>query len=61
MNAKLSKLIRKYVKVTVQKDYRRLGTKDRPDYVVKQKIKKMNHIERSKFVQEMKLCVVNHE
>jgi len=54
MNAKLSKLISKYVKVIGYKDLRVHGAKDRPDYVMRQKLKKMNWKERAKFTDSMR-------
>jgi hypothetical protein len=61
MRGKLSKLIRKYVDSEMVKDLRKISSQgrgqiisDRPDYVIKQKLKNINWIERSRFIQEMK-------
>lgn len=61
MNEKLSKLIRKYVKLVEPKDLRQNGTVNRPDYVIQQKLKKMNWIERSKFVASMRKELKHYE
>jgi hypothetical protein len=61
MRGKLSKLIRKYVDSEMVKDLRKIPSQgrgqiisNRPDYVIKQKLKNINWIERSRFIQEMK-------
>jgi len=61
MNSKLAKLISKYVKIVEYKDLRANGTKSRPDYVIRQKMKKMNWIEKSEFIADMKERVAYYE
>jgi len=61
MNSKLSRLIRKYVKAVAYKDLRPNGTVDKPEYVIKQKLKGMNKTERSEFIADMKERVAYYE
>ena len=61
MSQKMAKLIRKYVKITMYKDLRSEGIVDRPDYVIRQKLSKMNKFDRVNFIQEMKDKVKSDE
>jgi|APSaa5957512576_1039674.scaffolds.fasta_scaffold47167_2 hypothetical protein len=54
MNGKLSRLIKKYCKVTAQPDYRKYSTAIRPEYVIKRKLKQLNGQDRLDFINEMK-------
>jgi len=61
MNEKLAKLIRKYVKSTMYKDLRVEGMKDRPDYVIRQKLIGMSESDRVKFIGEMRDEIKSNE
>jgi len=61
VNGQLSRLIRKFCEKTKQPDYRPIQNNqmhaNRPDELVKQKIKKMNKNDKIKFIKEMKEAI----
>ena len=61
MSQKVAKLIRKYAKVTMHKDLRPTGIKERPDYVIKQMLNKMSEPDRVIFIKKMRDTVKNDE